>query len=255
MKLKIESNTLRGLLTNLSLVTGLLIILSFTFFYKVLPNVTNKDRVVTVPDLNGMSFEEAKKFLETRELSYEVIDSVYNSEASPLTVLEQFPRPLSKVKIERKINLKLNAKNAPLIVVPDLTGSTFDFVQKQLKPLDIRIGNVRYRPDIAINSILEMSLNGTKIQTGQRIPKGSRIDLLIGSSIDKPFPLPDFSGMTYDEVELYLLGLNLKIGETHNIQDANSGLNTIQKQSPLPGDSVKHFDTVDLWVFNLQSVE
>lgn len=217
--------------------------------------MTNKDRIVTVPDLTGMSFEEARSSLETRELNYEVTDSAYNSEESPLTVLDQFPRPLSKVKIERKINLKLNAKNAPLIIIPDLTGSTFDFAQKQLKTLDIRIGSVKYRPDIAINSILEISLNGTKIQVGQRIPKGSRIDLLIGSSTDKPFPLPDFSGMPYDEVEVYLLGLNLKIGEIHNVLDDSSGLNTIQKQIPLPGDSVKHFDTVDLWVFNLKRLE
>lgn len=255
MRFKIETKSLRGLLINISLAVGLLTILSFTFFYKVLPSVTNKGEVVTVPDLNGMTFEEAKKFLETRELGYEVTDSAYNSESAPLTVLEQFPRPLSKVKIERKINLKLNARNAPLIIVPDLTGSTFDFAQKQLKTLDIRIGSVKYRPDIAINSILEMSLKGTKIQTGQRIPKGSRIDLLIGSSTDKPFPLPDFSGMEYDEVEVYLLGLNLKIGEIHNVPDDNSGLNTIQKQIPLPGDSVKHFDTVELWVFNLKRVE
>ena len=252
MKFKIDTKTLRGLLINISLTVGLLTILSFTFFYEVLPRLTNKDKVVTVPDLNGMSFEEAKKFLETRDLSYEVIDSLYDSETLPLTVLEQFPIALSKVKIERKVNLRLNARNAPLVIIPDVTGSTFDFAQKQLKNSDIKIASIKYRPDLAMNSILEMSLNGTKIKKGQRIPKGSKIDLVIGSSVDKPFPLPDFSGMIYDEVEVYLLGLNLKIGKLHEVQDDSTGLNTIQKQSPLPGDSVKQFDTVDLWVLNFR---
>jgi beta-lactam-binding protein with PASTA domain len=210
---------------------------------------------VTVPNLNGMSFDEAKKFLETRELSYEVTDSAYNSEASPLTVLEQYPRPLSKVKTGRKINLKLNARSSPLVSFPDLTGSSFDFAQKQLGSLDIKIKTIKYRPDIAANSILESSLNGNQISTGQRIHKGSKIDLIIGSSTDTPFPLPDFSGMAYDEVEAYLLGLNLKIGEITPVTDDNAGSNVVQKQNPIAGDSVKHFDTVDLWIFNFQKME
>jgi eukaryotic-like serine/threonine-protein kinase len=135
MKFKIQSNTLKGLLIHLSLAACLVMLLSFTFFYKVLPNATNKNKVVTVPDLNGMSFEEAKIFLETRELSFEVTDSAYDSELKPLTVLEQFPKPLSKVKIQRKINLKLNARNAPLVVIPDFSGSTFDFAKRQLQTL------------------------------------------------------------------------------------------------------------------------
>lgn len=255
MKLKTESNTLEGLLINVTLSVGLLIILLFVFFYSILLNLTNKDKVVTVLDVGEMSFEEAKKSLEARELGYEVTDSAYSSEAPPLTVLEQFPIPQSKVKIDRKINLKLNTRNVPLVIVPDLTGSTFDFAQKQLKALDIGIGSVKYRPDIAINTILEMSVNGAEIKAGRRIQKGSKLDLLIGSSADQSFPLPDFRGMEYDDVEVYLLGLNLKIGEIHNITNDNAMRNIIQNQKPLAGDSVKHFDTVDLWVFNLQRVE
>ncbi len=255
MKFKIESNTLKGLLINVGLAAGLLIILSFTFFYKVLPGITNKDKVVTVPDLTGMSFEEAKKFLETRELGFEVTDSAYDSEMKPLTVLEQFPKPLSKVKIQRKINLKLNARNAPLIAIPDFTGSTFDFAQRQLKSLDLKIASVKYRPDIAPGSILELLFNGIKVQAGQKIPKGSKVDLIVGTFTDKPFPLPDFTGMDYATAELLLFGSNLKIGQIHNEIDAKEGSGIIQKQSPLPGDSVKSFDTVELWVFNFKIEE
>ncbi|HOX81848.1 MAG TPA: PASTA domain-containing protein [Chryseolinea sp.] len=252
MKLKFESNTLKGLLINVSLVIGLLILLSFTFFYKVLPNVTNKDKVVTVPDLNGMSFEEAKKFLETRELNYEVTDSAFDSEMKPLTVLEQFPKPLSKVKIQRKINLTLNARNAPLVNIPDFTGSTLDFAQRQLATLDIKVAGIKYRPDIAPGSILEIVSNGKKVQVGQRLPKGSKVDLIVGSFTDKPFPLPDFIGMDYDDVEVLVFGMNLKIGETHIVIDDKIGQGIIQKQYPLSGDSVKTFDKIDLWVYNFE---
>lgn len=164
MKFKIQTNTLKGLLIHLSIVLGLFCILSFTVFYKVLPFVTNKDEIVTAPDLRGMSLDEAMEFIKDKDLRIEVIDSSYSLESVPLTVLEQFPQPHAKVKPHRKISLKLNARIPPTITFPDLSGSTFDFAQKQLKNLDLRIGTVSYRPDIAHNFILESRARGEEIK-------------------------------------------------------------------------------------------
>src|SRR5687768_15110112 len=212
MKLKIKTDTLKGLLTHIAIVIGLLLLLSFTFFYKILPGVTNKDSIVTVPDLQGMTLSEASNFLETRDLGYEVTDSSYNLDLPPLTVLGQYPKPWTKVKINRKINLKLNAPKPPTVKYPDLNGSTFEFAQSQLKSLDLRIGTIEYRPDIAQNSILESKTGRTKIHPGQLIPKGTKIDLIIGGPTDK-FALPDFTHMPLDEAEAYILGMTLKIKE------------------------------------------
>jgi len=180
---KMETNTLKGLLIHLSIVFGLFCILSFTVFYKVLPSMTNKDEIVTVPDLKGMSFDEVMEFIRDKDLRIEVADSSYSPESDPLTVLEQFPRPHAKVKPYRKISLTLNARIPPTITFPDLSKSTFEFAQKQLKNLDLRIGNVSYRPDIAHNMILESSTNGQKLSVGQRVNKGSKIDLVVGSDM------------------------------------------------------------------------
>lgn len=108
-----------------------------------------------------------------------------------------------------------------------------------------------YRADLAKNAILESSYKGNRILDGQRIPKGVTIDLVIGSTAATPFPLPDFSGMKDDEVELYLLGVNLRIGEINSVAN-NCADSTVQKQNPVAGTLVKHFDVVDLWVFNFK---
>jgi hypothetical protein len=47
----------------------------------------------------------------------------------------------------------------------------------------------------------------------------------------------------------------LKIGEIHPVVDANEGNGIIQKQRPMPGDSVKSLDAIDLWVFNFRIEE
>lgn len=254
MNLKIKTDTLKGLLAHVGIVIGLLLLLSFTFFYKILPGMTNKDTVVTVPDLQGMTLTEASGFLKTKELRYEVTDSSYNLELPALTVLGQYPKPLAKVKINRKINLKLNAKRPPTVKYPDLYGSTFEFAQNQLKSLDLRIGTIEYRPDIAQNSILESKTNGTKIDLGQLIPKGTKIDLIIGGSTDK-FALPDFANMPFDEAEAYILGMTLKIEEVHSATDDTKESNIVQRQQPNPGDTVRHGDSIELWVIDYRKDE
>lgn len=254
MKLKIRTDTLKGLLTHVGIVIVLLLLLSFTFFYKILPGVTNKDRFVTVPDLQGMTLSEVDDFLKAKDLGYEVTDSSYNLDLPPLTVLGQYPNPLTKVKINRKINLKLNAKRPPTVKYPDLNGSTFEFAQDQLKALDLRIGTIDYRPDIAQNSILESKTGGKQIHLGQLIPKGTKIDLIIGGSTDK-FALPNFTNMSFDAAEAYILGMSLQIEEVHSAADDTKESNIVQRQQPNPGDTVRHGDSVELWVIDYEKDE
>jgi eukaryotic-like serine/threonine-protein kinase len=247
MKFRIETNTLKGLLIHISIALGLICLLSFTVFYKVLPVLTNKGEIVTVPDLKGMSVDEAVEFVKDKDLEIEVTDSSYNGEFAPLTVLEQFPKPNSKVKVNRKINLKLNARIPPTVHYPELAGSTFDFAQKQLKSLDLKIGTIQYRVDVAHNAILESKINGQTIKAGDKISKGSRIDLVIGNFKER-FSLPDLTGMPLDEAEAYILGMTLKVKETHYVFGKPGEINTIQKQIPSPGDTVRIGDAVELWV-------
>jgi eukaryotic-like serine/threonine-protein kinase len=180
MRLNIEANSVKGLLINVGLVLTLLILLSLAFFYVLLPRITNKDNVVTVPDLTGMTLDEAIIALNGQDLDYRIGDSSYRFNVAPLTVIDQYPKPQAKVKVNRKIEIGLNAKIAPSIRYPDLTGSSYAVVLTQLKSLDLRIGEVNYQQDIAHNSILESSVGGEVVQAGQLIPKGTVINLIVG---------------------------------------------------------------------------
>jgi beta-lactam-binding protein with PASTA domain len=202
---------------------------------------------VTVPDLKGMSIDEVNKFTSTKDLAIEVSDSSYNSRFPPQTVLEQYPEPNSNVKIDRKINLTLNAKIPPNVPYPDVTGSTFEFAQKQLKIFGFTVGSIQYRPDIAHNAILESKLGGHTIKPGDKVPKGSSIELVIGKRADQ-FPMPDMNGMQADEAETYVLGMNLKIKAIHFVTDGTGTVNTIQRHLPQAGDTLRAGDEVELWI-------
>ena len=60
--------------------------------------------------------------------------------------------------------------------------------------------------------------------------------------------MPDLKGMELDEADAYILGMNLNVKEIHYLKDGTGELNTIQKQLPEPGDTVRIGDEVELWV-------
>ncbi len=236
---------LRKFLLHITLAIGLLCLLSFTFFYKVLPSITNKDMVVSVPDVSGMTLSQAEKFLKARDLHADVVvDSSFDAMYPPLAVLSQYPKPGSKVKIYRTIDLKLNARNPPEISFPDLTGATFNFALSQLDRSDLKLGNVRYKQDIAHNTILAASVNGEIINTGSRVKKGSTIDLLVGTRRIR-FVLPDFVGQPVDIAQTAIIGMDLT--PELRLPELTTPGDVVIKQSPLPNDTVTVGDRIMIW--------
>jgi beta-lactam-binding protein with PASTA domain len=116
-----------------------------------------------------------------------------------------------------------------------------------LESLDLKIGEIHYTPDIAHNAVLESSVNGQSIRAGQRVSKGTVIDFVVGISKDS-FPIPDFTRMPLDEVEAYLLGMNLTLQAIHYVEDATKDGKFIKKQLPSPGNIVRSGDKIELWV-------
>ncbi|HTJ52872.1 MAG TPA: PASTA domain-containing protein [Cyclobacteriaceae bacterium] len=181
MKFLFRNSSFKSLLLNILIIFSLFSLLSFVFFYEYLPYATNKNHVVTVPDIRGQNLNQATNNLRDRDLQITIsADSGYNVMTEPLTVLDQYPRALSKVKVNRSITVKLNARIAPLITFPDLTGSTPELAKKQLSDLGIRIGKLTYTPDIAINSILSAQINNLEIHAGEKVRMGSLVNLTIG---------------------------------------------------------------------------
>ncbi|HPI80591.1 MAG TPA: PASTA domain-containing protein, partial [Cyclobacteriaceae bacterium] len=119
-KLPFQPNTLGSLMANLVIAAAALSFLSIFYFYIYLPNSTNHGETITVPDLEGMDLGKIDEFLSGHDLRYEVSDSSYSDEFPPLTVLQQFPKPGSKVKENRKVYITINRVTPPTVPMPDL---------------------------------------------------------------------------------------------------------------------------------------
>jgi beta-lactam-binding protein with PASTA domain len=235
---------------NLLLIAGISVTLGFLFLKVYLPLYTNHGETVTVPDLSGLTYTEAITVLEASSLQYEVSpDSGYSTDHPALGILKQLPAAALLVKKDRKIFLTLNARNPPILKMPSLINMPLKNVQEILANIGLKRGDIIYVPDIGINVVLEQRFQGSTIQEGVEIPKGSKIDLVVGDGMgNQLFVVPNFVGMDEEEAEFLALGSGLRIGQKNYEKTDAVAPGKVYNQSPAAGTEVKTGDLIDLWL-------
>ena len=250
----IKTNTRKDIFVHAGIILCLLLMWFLVFFFIYLPSSTHHGESITVPDLSGRNFEDAVTFLETHDLRYEVSDSTFEIGKKPLSVLSQYPKAGAKVKQNRKVYLTIVAKNPPMVNMPRLVDLSLRSAEMQLQSFDLILGEIQYKPDLADGSVLEQKLNGSLIEAGKKIPKGSRIDLMVsnGQGAEK-FPVPSLLGLTREEVGVVLKGSSgkgLQLGNIIYEEREGKALGKVFKQNPaaVEGNQVKAGDIVDIWI-------
>ncbi|NJN43109.1 MAG: PASTA domain-containing protein [Flammeovirgaceae bacterium] len=236
------------------LVTGLVIAtISISYFYIYLPAITNHGETITVPDLHGMSVEELDDYLLQHDLRWAVDDSSYSEEYPPLAVLQQYPKANSRVKEKRVIYVSVNRVAPPTVPIPDLVDRSRINAEVVLKSNELRRGKIILISSPFLNLVKEMRYNGTEIEAGTRVPKGAVIDLVVGDGYGpRDFVVGSLIGDSYERALFKLKGWNLFLGNVEIPIDVDTtGIEIfVYKQRPLPGDSVRVGDPVNLWVAN-----
>ncbi len=260
-------NILR-LLIHLSVMIGIGTVLILFFFYIYLPTTTNHGESITVPNLEGVNFDDLDDFLIKRDLRYEVLpDSGFSTNYPPKTVLKQFPLPNSKVKENRKIYITLNSSEPPTVRMPNLVDGSVKNAQLVLSSKDLFLGNIRYVPDLAANAVIEQRLNGKKITPDEMVPKGAKIDLIVGDGLGRQnFEAPDLIGLNYEDAKFAVIASGLKMGnirfekegwvsDLEITEDGDSIYHRTQyppgaifRQRPRAEDKIRIGQNVDLWV-------
>jgi beta-lactam-binding protein with PASTA domain len=191
-----------------------------------------------VPKLTGLPIEKALSILE--EQGFEVqVDSVYVGDAPPGTVIEQDPDPETNVKKNRKIYLTMVTVKAPPVALPDIDQMPYIQAVATLQNNGLKVGDTTYRSDIALNVVLEAQLAGQIIRSGTKIPKGSKIDLILGDGIGaSEVEVPDLLNQDLDAVKFVLRNSNLSIGTvTYQGAITDSSNVIVVGQSPMKTDS------------------
>jgi eukaryotic-like serine/threonine-protein kinase len=220
----------------------------------ILNGYTKHGQTITVPDLNGKKLSEVQRLLDTRKLAFAIVDSSYSDKVLPLTVIDQNPKPGSRVKEERTIYLTINALNPPKVKMPDLRDASLKQAQLELESLGLKVGKLSYKPDLALNAVLDQQVRGKRIEPGSQVPKGTRIDLVVGDGLGQTeIEVPHLVGLTLGEARFVLEGVGLNLGSvvTDNTIDGDASEAVVYKQVPDPSDpisTIKQGEPVDVFV-------
>lgn len=247
---KISTQSRSDFFIHIGIIVSLILVFFLGFFFIYLPFTTNHGESITVPDLKKKSLEGLEDFLDARDLRYEVNDSIFVPNMSPLTIIAQYPLPGAKVKEGRKIYVTVVSRTAPLIKMPKLTDMTLKSAQMLIKSVGLEVGNLSYVPDMAQNAVLRQMYNGSVIEPGKAIAKGSKIDLELGEGLGTAqFEAPSAIGMPMDEAKIVIIGAGLKIGQIMEVPlEEGQAPGSIVKQNPEAGNNVRIGDVIDLWV-------
>lgn len=244
-----KADSLKDVLIHLGIIVSIFVALILLFFYAYLPSVTKHGEYITVPKLEGLTIEQTKKILDEKGLRYEISDSTFKAEIKPFTILTQHPLAGSEVKENRRIYLSISALNPPSIKMPDLLDNSQRGAEMQLKSLGLVVGNISTTPN-PNNFVLGQSYKGSPIKSGATIPKGSKIDLLVGSGRgDTEVDVPNLVGMSLDEAKATIRDMGLVVGLIIPDPSSKETDNTVTKQKPTyqTGQKLRSGDMIDLW--------
>ncbi|OQX96511.1 MAG: hypothetical protein B6I20_14340 [Bacteroidetes bacterium 4572_117] len=228
-----------------------LVILFITF--SSLNFITHHGEGLSVPDFTGMSIKQMKVEVENKNLKFKIIDSVYSAPGKKGTVIAQIPPAGFKVKEGRTILLTIKTFNPQRISMPDFTGVSLIQAKADIETYGLKIGKLRYIPDIATNNVLEQMYRGKPISPGEQIEKNSIIDLVLGlGKSNKTTLVPNLIELTYDGAIQITADNSLNIGVLiydQTVETSQDSINAIiWKQSPGRNTQTTIGSPIDIWL-------
>lgn len=216
---------------------------------------THHGQALSVPDFTGLTLEEAQLKAQKNKMRIEVSDSIFNTNRPKGTVIEQNPLVGFKVKKNRRIFLIINASNPEKVKMPNIVGVSHRQAEAVLKNAGLEIGRLIHVPDIAVNNVLKQKYNGSEIEEGSLVPKGSKIDLVLGMGLsDQKTPIPDLDHYTLEKAKSRILRSALNMGAIIYDESIIDGTDSLEAQvwrqypSFKENKSIRLGSTVDVWL-------
>lgn len=157
-------------------IVGVALLLGAMVFLNI---ATQHNRELAVPDMRGMTVEQAFAAAKEAGIRLEVVDSVY-SKRNRGKVKSHNPGAGAMVKNGRRVLLTVNAVNARRVTVPNLVGYSLRQATPEIEQRGLQLGRLIYKKDIATNNVLEQLYKGRPMQPGASVEAESVIDLVLG---------------------------------------------------------------------------
>ncbi len=232
---------------------GLALLLTILLMFvvgRLLRVYTHHGETVTVPNLTGLTMEEAGDQNFTKDFNLVIVDSVYDVEKKKGSIAFQDPPAASVVKRGRTLYLTLVSILREQVRMPNMTDMTLRQATAVLETYGLKPGRIDYIPDIAKNAVLKQRFSGRDIEAGTWIEKGSRIDLVVGQgSGGGELHIPFLLGKKRGEAIELIRNAFFVPGKEIYEDGKDTVYARVYKQSPSYTSSASHRpgESIDLW--------
>jgi beta-lactam-binding protein with PASTA domain len=163
----------------LGIILGIIFLILFGTI-KWLSSYTQHGEYVEVPDFKGKTVQELTDFVRDKDVTYQIIDSIYDPKEKTGIVLRQDPEANSKVKHNRTVYLYVTGMVAPQIIMPKLIDRSERQARLIIETYGLKLGNIQEKHADCNGCVLSQSIKGKEIEPGTSIKKGSVINLTVG---------------------------------------------------------------------------
>ena len=85
------------------------------------------------------------------------------------------------MKRGRKIYLTLNPSTYRKVSIPNVVQVTYRNAVTSLRAVGLEVGKITYWNNIGKDMVLALRFQGDEIEPGEKIPKSSKVDLVLGN--------------------------------------------------------------------------
>ena len=217
--------------------------------YRSFKNWISVEEVV-VPDVVGMSVEEAQMVLNNLNLKVDVLTRMYDPEIPENHVISQNPLPNERKKVNSTIRLEISL-GTEFMNIPDFTGLTQQEILLELESYGLRMGMFF---DEYSNLIEEGRVMAQKPEPFARISKGSVIDITMSRG-PEPIMVPFVIGMNVSSAMAMIGESGFEVGVITNEATTMYAEGTVISQSPKDTEVVEKGISVHLIVAVKPKVE
>lgn len=220
---------------------------------------TSHGESLQVHDYIGMDLDDAVRKATDRSFQIVLSDSIFIVDKEANIVLDQNPKPLSRVKKNRRIYLTITKNTADLVTLPDLIGN-YDYAQytKKLKMMGVkfRIKERIFDNQYEENTIMHFFYDDKKItdkdlKDGVKVPKGSTMEFVITEQGGGYVDIPNLVCKKYSAAEFLIGGMQLNLGETNRDGTITNEANAyVWRQVPAyrPGATMRIGEMIEVWI-------
>ncbi|NFS08763.1 Stk1 family PASTA domain-containing Ser/Thr kinase [Clostridium botulinum] len=206
---------------------------------------------VEVPNVVGLTKEEAQKVLSEKKLKLVVAQKVKN-EKKEGTIIESYPKSGEKVAENSEVRVSISSGN--VVVVPNLKGMELEAAKKAIQDLKLKVGNVKYEfnDNVAAGKVISQTPD-----IDAELKEGEEISLVISNGPEiKYSTVPNLIGKSIDGAQNALANAGLSMGDSKAIITEDQSLDgQVASQSIGAGQSIKQGSSVSISYYKYKKPE